>query len=145
MDDLARKVQAASRHVEPSFSGERAARVERALGARRGWRRIGAAALLPAAAAIAIAIGWSRWGAPRAADTALRGVAAVSASAAAIPPQTIRFADGSSAAPLSAESVVRAAEDGPRAVVVSVERGGAHFEVVHRPDRTFVVNAGGAA
>lgn len=137
MNDLARKIARASRHVEPEWTASRAPAVERRMLIRRARRRL-AAILLPAA--LALTLGIAAWKHPAPTPRAALELPGDSA-----PPLdgVIHFDDGSVAAPLSPSSVVRAAEVRPTAVLINVERGAAHFEVTPNPARVFrVVSAG---
>jgi transmembrane sensor len=54
----------------------------------------------------------------------------------------LRLADGSTAAPLDAETEIELVEQHPDRVALSLLRGRGRFEVTPRPERTFVVRAG---
>ena len=67
-------------------------------------------------------------------------VAVARSMTADLPP--LRFADGSTSAPLGAQTRLVALVDTPRRVTVSLEQGAALFDVVPDPQRTFRVEAG---
>jgi transmembrane sensor len=132
MDELARQMEQARAHLVVHWSDERAAEAARGLGRlrrRRAVRRAVAAGAGVAALVLLLAAGVS-WKKPP-----------VVASPHDTSDRTLRFADGSSANPISAETVLRTTSAKGR-VAVRIDRGSARFVVVHDPARTFLVEVG---
>ncbi|HZS39098.1 MAG TPA: FecR family protein [Polyangia bacterium] len=136
MSPLARRVERAARNLEPAWPDERARAVERGLHRRRRRRdRLRVASAL--ALALAVAAGaWRFTHAPRAPRAPEFAAPAI---------ELVRFADGSTAQPLDARSLVRAGAVEPGRVAAELERGGATFDVVRDPARRFRVHAGDVA
>jgi len=136
--------------VDARWTDERASTVARAMGLRSARRRrrrvVGLAGGLALAAAVGVWTSRHRSPATVAEVAPARRFAVPEASA---PPATaiaaaaaLTFADGSRAAPLDAGTKLVLAADEPGRVVVGLGGGAARFDVVHRPERTFRVQAG---
>jgi transmembrane sensor len=135
MSDFSRNVERARSRVQADWSDSRtdAALLVAARRRRRAaqLKRAGAALLLLAAASAVVRL--HRREAPRVVQ---------------VPPPVeglIRYADGSTAIVLDADSEVRTAASSPARTVVQVLRGGARFVVTHNPARLFRVEAGPVA
>jgi transmembrane sensor len=140
VSELQRRIERAARHIEPAWSDDRSRTVERGLGRARRRRVIARAAAVAIAALVVAAAGWrgyATWRSRRASS------AAPAMASRAV--ELVRFADGSTAQPFDARSVVRPGAAQPGRVAAELERGGATFEVVRDPSRRFRVEAGDVA
>jgi hypothetical protein len=140
MSELERQMAEARAHVDVRWDERRAQKVAAGFDAfrRRERARRTAAALL----VLAIAAGGGWWWRNRAA--APPSFAREQPRPSQSLPSLVRFADGSIARPLDAESVVRStsAPTATRRVTAEVVHGGARFDVVHDPSRVFHIDAG---
>jgi len=135
MDDLMRRVAHAGSHVDARWTPERTRSlvqaVERRQRAARQRQRVTLASL--AVATLILAVWFQR---PR------HGTFDVLTPEVAALPRPLRLDDGSVVTPLEATSSVEVAETSPERVVLRLDRGGARFEVTHRPSRVFRVEVG---
>ena len=130
MDELARQMEQARDHLLVRWSDERAVELAQALAGRRRRRAMMRAVAAGAVVLVAIVAGVVAW-----------RHATVVASRRDLTDRTIRFADGSTATPLTADTVLRTTSEQGR-IVVEIERGSARFAVVHDPTRVLTVDAG---
>ncbi|HMF40704.1 MAG TPA: FecR family protein [Polyangia bacterium] len=137
---LMEQIRRAGQEVEAGWDDRDVDRVWHGLRRKRRRRAVAAGATALATAGVAV---WALLVLPG------RNAVVHQAGRPAAPPpalhqdQETRFADGSTAVPLGGqESSLTVVEDAPARVVVALARGGARFEVAHRPDRVFVVRAG---
>jgi transmembrane sensor len=115
------------KHVALQWSDERVDALldrTRAKRRRRGVLRISAVVVAVAAAAV---LAFQLWPVPEP-DRIAR--------------DPLRLNDGSIARPIDSGSQLVIASVEPRRTIIEVRRGGGHFEVVHRADRIFRVDAG---
>jgi transmembrane sensor len=121
--DLAQRIERAGARIESPLTDqdlERLMVAARQRGRRRTALRAGLSVGVLAAAMIVLLV-------------TTRGTAPT-------PPGALRFADGSTAAPADAGSLLVIAEDSPRRMRVDVRRGRARFEVTPNPERVFSVS-----
>src|SRR5262249_47491983 len=116
MSSLADRVAATRGLIEPTWSEERARAALRGVGRKRRTRQLGRVVSLLALAGLL-------WG--------LRP-----------DPSLVRFADGSTAQLLDAESLVVPGPRAPDLVVARLEAGRARFDIVRDPARRFRVESG---
>lgn len=127
MGELERKISRVRERSQVDWRPERAERVlAGALAYRRRRRVMRASALCASALTVALAVvGWRAH--------------SLSVAAHITPDSTlVRFADGSTARPLSAGTVINEVARNH----VELSRGGARFSVIHDPTRRFVIEAG---
>ena len=141
---LMERIRRAGQEVEPGWDERDVDRVWHGLRRKRRRRAVAAGAGVAAVAAAGVAV-WAilfvpgRDAAHRLADRP----AAPSPSPMSRQDQPVRFADGSTAVPFGGnEASLSVVEDTQARVVVALAKGGARFEVTHRPDRVFSVRAG---
>ncbi|MES1205829.1 MAG: FecR domain-containing protein [Pseudomonadota bacterium] len=129
-EDLFRQIAAAGRRVDPRLSDRDVARLVAAARRRRERRAAMRRAVLAAGATGCLALIWVL------AAHRVRHTPRVDAD------PIVRLSDGSTAAPLDTESQIDVVEDGANQVRLSLVRGRGRFQVVPRPQRTFLVRAG---
>jgi transmembrane sensor len=138
MDRLARELELAAEELNPNWNEERSAQLfdaTHALGKKRAAQRTAYTTVF-AAAALAL-IGW----------VSLRGAAPSTQVAQQRPAgearsnHTLLLADGSRAELVGAQSELEVTHNSKQQVGLALVSGRAHFEVVHDPLRSFVVEA----
>jgi transmembrane sensor len=128
---LNQRIHRAGQDLEPRWEERDVERVWQGLKRKRRRRVVAAAAGVAAVAGAAVWVLFA--GAPR--RDAVVATAARS--------ETVRFSDGSTAVPSGGhETSLVVVEDTAARIVVNLAKGGARFDVVPRPDRTFAVRAG---
>lgn len=138
--DLMQRIASAGARIDPGLSDRD---VERLVsGARRrrhrgfSTRRVLVAAGAAAALALVLGVAMShRAPRPRAPEVA-------AAPRPAPASRVLRLSDGSTAAPLDAQTDIELLEERPDRVRLSLARGRARFEVTPQPKRAFMVRAG---
>lgn len=142
MDRLARELELAAEELSADWSEERSARLlqgARQLGKKRAARRAATSALITGAALVFA--GWVAWqrAQPQQANND-SGLPAVEQSGERSG-HTLRLADGSRAELVGGQSELEITHNSKDRVGLSLVAGRAHFEVVHDPLRSFVVEA----
>jgi transmembrane sensor len=123
VDELARQVESARKHLTVKWPEERAEAVKRGVPARQRRQQV-RRGLAAGVVLLLLALGGAlRW--PR-------------------PPEDgqLHFADGSTAMPLDPDTRLVPEVRSEKRVVVALESGRARFAVVHRPERAFAVKVG---
>jgi transmembrane sensor len=107
------------------------------------WTVLGTGAAALSLVAVLAAIEGRRTSAERAAEQVAEHSTKADAVKPSEPAGALRLADGSRVFPLQAQSAVKVTQESARQTTLEVTRGGARFEVVPNPGRTFSVAAGG--
>ncbi len=149
MDRLARDLDLARQELTPQWSAERSARLfagARAFGPRRARRRAALGTLGVLAAAAVLLVGLRR-GAPDPSARAAGARAAGGKAQAALASDkvhsghTLRLADGSRTELVGEHSELEVLDNTRDRIALRLVSGRAHFEAVHDPMRSFVVEA----
>jgi transmembrane sensor len=139
MDDLTQELQGAAEELTPHWDVERSARLyasTQQLGRRRSVQRAAAGSLIAVAAGVGLVLGVGRGN-----ETAQVPTAERAPSAEASNVHTLRLADGSRADFAGAHSDLEVLENNDSRISVRLAAGRAHFDVVHKTARSFVVEA----
>lgn len=139
-DDLMRRIAGAGSRIDPGLSERDVERL--VVGARRRRHRVASRRrlLIAGGAAASLALVFAAVKSQRAPQPRPLEVAAPSRPAPTS--RTLRLADGSTAAPLDAQSEIDLVEERPERVALSLARGRARFEVTPQHHRAFMVHAG---
>lgn len=126
MSNLSDRIEKSRHAVASEWSPERERLVAQRIAKSRRQRALARRVCVTAAVALLVAtLGYFSSRAPQSVEAA----------------GTLRFADGSTATPLSGESRLAIVEDGPDSSLVTLTTGGARFDVVSRPERRLRVDA----
>jgi transmembrane sensor len=150
MNRLIQEIELASEELTPEWTPERSMRLlhgAQQLGHRRAVTRVRRGAALAIAAAVLLGVfEWRHTSAPEAtvAERDVHGVQAAGGAASDDAERSghrLRLADGSRAELVGAQSELEVVHNSKDRVGLSLVSGRAHFEVVHDPMRSFVVEA----
>jgi len=143
MDELARKLEAAREQLSPQWNPERSARLYAGTLQRKRRRTVRRAAVV--SAGVACTVGLFAIGLQQPAPKPLARVTVpaqgTAVAAAERSGHTLRLADGSFAELVGSRSELEVMHNSASRVGLKLLSGRAHFEVVHDPMRSFVVEA----